>query len=326
MSSLAASYRGYADLAEAQVEGADIEARSAAKLLAKMPLEAWMESDIYRPQLERLLRELVNWTTESLMPSWQTEKRSDKKRTDLFEWNRSLGDLLARVVPFVSLDVARTALIKPFLSEDEEALSVLARFADMIVRRQVFDAASISANAIPLLDDCVSRVLRDRAFRPKSWRAGEINGYAMPELIVALLFVNVDKASGAARYVNGDWSQIETILPIVDQMVRNVGWSSYVMGKFLDLCERAGPAYPISKFGLQANAALAAIGNAEEGWVGTMLPARMASLVQRQSNWNFPLKLPDAQELLRVLDALIDLGDRRSAALEQAEAFRGIQR
>jgi len=43
-----------------------------------------------------------------------------------------------------------------------------------------------------------------------------------------------------------------------------LGWSSFVMGKFLDLCERAGPAYPILKFGQQANAALSSIGNAEE--------------------------------------------------------------
>jgi hypothetical protein len=56
-----------------------------------------------------------------------------------------------------------------------------------------------------------------------------------------------------------------------------------------------------------------------------MLPARLAGVVQRQADWNFPLKLPDAQELLKVLDALIDLGDRRSAALEQTEAFKGIQ-
>jgi hypothetical protein len=80
------------------------------------------------------------------------------------------------------------------------------------------------------------------------------------------------------------------------------------MGKFLDLCERAGGAYPISKVGPQANAALAVIGNTEEGWSGTILPARMAGVVQRQADWNFPLKLPDAQELLKVLDALIDLG------------------
>jgi hypothetical protein len=293
-------------------------AQMASKLPTKMPLEAWMASDAYRPLLGPLLLDLVNWTTDSLMPSWQMEKHSDKKRTDLFEWNRSLGDLLARVVPFVSLDVARNTLIKPFLADDEAALSVLARFTDMVVRRHVCDAATIPANAIPLLDDCVSRVLDDRTFKPNRWRAGQVNGYEMPELIAALLFVNVEEtAPGAARYANGDWSQIEIIMPIIDRMVRHVGWSSFVMGKFLDLCERAGRAYPLSKFGQQANATLSTIGNAEKGWTGTMLPARMASVVQLQADWNFPLRLEDAQELLTILDALIDLGDRRSAALEQ---------
>jgi hypothetical protein len=301
------------------------DAQSAAKLFPKFSLEAWMASRTFRLLLERLVFDLVKWTTESLMPSWRTKKRSDDKRTDLFEWDRSLGDLLARIVPSVALDVARNVLIKPFLADDEEALSVLARFAARSICRHVFDAATIPENIIPLLDDCVSRVLQDGTFRPKSWRAGEVHGYAMPELIDALLFVNVENAPEAARYVNGDWSQIETVLPIVDRMVRNVGWSSYVMGKFLVLCERAGRAYPISEFGPQVNAALAAIGNAEEGWSGTMLPGRMAGVVQRQADWNFPLKLLDAQELLKVLDALIDLGDRRSAALEQTEAFRGIQ-
>jgi hypothetical protein len=301
------------------------DAQTAAKLLPKVPLEAWMASGTFRPLLERLLFDLVKWTTESLMPSWRTKKRSDDKRTDLFEWDRSLGDLLARIVPFVALDVARNALIKPFLEDDEEALSLLARFADRTVCRHIFDATTVPENIIPLLDDCVSRVLQDRTFNPKSWHAGDVHGYAMPELIAALLFVNVENAPGATRYANGDWSQIEIVLPIIDRMVRHVGWSSFVMRKFLDLCERAGRGYPISKFGPQANAALAAIGNAEEGWSGTMLPVRMAGVVQRQADWNFPLKLADAHELLKVLDALIDLGDRRSAALEQTEAFRGIQ-
>jgi hypothetical protein len=194
--------------------------------MEERPLEAWMVSDTFRPLFEPLLFNLVNWTAESLVPSWQTKKRSDKKRTDLFEWNRTLGDILARVAPFVALDVARNALIKPLLADDEEALSVLARFADMAVRRQVFDAATIPQNIIPLLDDCVSRVVQDRGFKPKSWHAGEVHGHSMPELIAALLFVNVEHAPGAARYLNGDWSQIDTVLPVIDPMVRNVGWSS----------------------------------------------------------------------------------------------------
>lgn len=301
-------------------------AQTASRLLAKMPIEAWMASDLYRPLLEPLLFDLVGWTAESLMPLWQTERRSRSKRTDLLEWNRALGDLLARVIPFVSLGLARDKLIKPFLADDEEALSVLAHFADKVVVRQVFDAVLIPANAIPLLEDCVSRVLNDRTFRTSGWRAGEVNGYAMPELISALLFVNLEGiAPGAARFANGDWSQIETIMPIIDGMVRNVGWAPFVIGKYLALCERAGRAYPICKFGEQAYAALSAIENARGGWTGTMLMAKMAGLVQRQADWNFPLRLADAQNLLKVLDVLIDLGDRRSAALEQSEAFKGIQ-
>jgi hypothetical protein len=301
-------------------------AQTASKLFTKMPLEGWMASSEYRPLLEFLLIDLVQWTAESIMPSWQSERHSGRNRADLFEWNRILGDLLARVVPFVQLDVARNTLIRPFMADDEEALSVLARFTDMVVRRHVCDAATIPANAIPLLDDCVSRVLNDRAFKPNRWRSGQVNGSEMRELIAALLFVNVeDNALGAARCANGDWSQIEAVMPIIDRMVRHVGWSSFVMEKFLDLCERAGRAYPISKFGHQANAALSNIDNTEEGWTGTMLPARLACVVQRQADWNFPLRLEDARELLTILDALIDLGDRRSAALEQTEAFKGVQ-
>ncbi|HEV7411277.1 MAG TPA: hypothetical protein VGO01_22570, partial [Bradyrhizobium sp.] len=78
-------------------------------------------------------------------------------------------------------------------------------------------------------------------------------------------------------------------------------------------------------FGSQLNAALGAIGNAEEGWTGTVLAAKLAAIVQRQADWNFPLRIEEAQALLKILDWLIDLGDRRSAALEQTEAFKGVQ-
>jgi hypothetical protein len=38
--------------------------------------------------------------------------------------------------------------------------------------------------------------------------------------------------------------------------------------------------------------------------------ASRMGVVRRQADWHFRLKLQDAQELLKVLDALIDLGDR----------------
>jgi hypothetical protein len=97
------------------------------------------------------------------------------------------------------------------------------------------------------------------------------------------------------------------------------------MQKFMTLCERVGPSYPIDSFSQQVNAVLGSIANAKGSWAGTLLPARIAGTVQRLADFNFPLQLDQAQGLLKVLDALIDLGDRRSAALEQTEAFKEIQ-
>jgi hypothetical protein len=115
-------------------------------------------------------------------------------------------------------------------------------------------------------------------------------------------------------------------MPIVTKLIASAGWSTFVAQTFMTLCERAGTAYPVRDFASQANAMLDALPNAKGAWSGTTLPARIAAAVQRLADANFPLQRNDAQGLLRILDALVDLGDRRSAALEQTGAFRNVQR
>ncbi len=263
------------------------------------------------------------------MPSWRGENRrrgSDHSTTELIEWNGILGDLLARAAPFFEIEVVRTEFLGGFFTQDEEGLAVLAAFADMTVTRQVLDAPVIPANALDLLSDCVERVVMDRIFDPQSYRAGAVRGYDLPKLIGALLFVAVEKeAPGAARFANGDWSQVDVVMPIVTRLVTATGWSVFVMQKFMTLCERASTDYPLDAFALQANAVLGSIANAKGSWAGTLLPARIATTVQRLADANFPLRADQAQGLIKVLDALIDLSDRRSAALEQTEAVKGIQ-
>lgn len=197
----------------------------------------------------------------------------------------------------------------------------------MTVIRHVIDAPTVPPNTLDLLNDCVERVIRDRCFAPRSHRAGEVHGFDLPKLIKALLFVALDtEALGAARFANGNWSEISLVMPIVTKLVKATGWSTYVMQNYLTLCDRAGIAYPLDAFADQVNSFLGSISYAKGSWAGTMLPARTAAMVQRLADANFPLRTNQAQALLTVLDALIDLGDRRSAALEQAEAFRGIQK
>ncbi|MEJ0096508.1 MAG: hypothetical protein WDN46_24785 [Methylocella sp.] len=51
------------------------------------------------------------------------------------------------------------------------------------------------------------------------------------------------------------------------------------MSKFLLLCERAGNAYPIDDFIVQAAAVLSNTDNSKGNWVGTSLAARTAATV-----------------------------------------------
>ena len=299
-------------------------AQFAANVFQHLPIEAWCQSDIYRPLLQHVLKQFVAWTSERLMPSWR-ERGPDDDLARMIEWTRLLGDLLARAVPYYETEVVRKEFLAPFLTDDKNGLCVLAPFADSTVARHILDASTIPSNTFDLLNDCVERVVCDQIFNPTGYRAGEVHGSELPELIQALLCVAVEKADGAARFVNGDWSQISLIMPLVTRLVTATGWSPFVMGQFLTLCERAGDAYPLDAFAVQANAVLAAIENAKGGWAGTLLPARTAGVVQCLADVNFPLQADQAQALLRILDALIDLGDRRSAALEQTEVFRGIQ-
>jgi hypothetical protein len=136
------------------------------------------------------------------------------------------------------------------------------------------------------------------------------------------MFVSVEHAGMAARYANGDWSEISLILPIIDRFIRAGGWAVSVMGPFLTLCERAKANYHAETFADQVLAIISEGPDKLIGWHGTTTPARIAELVQYFAHRDAPMTLAVAQKFLRILDLLVDMGDRRSAALQLSEAFR----
>jgi transposase-like protein len=139
------------------------------------------------------------------------------------------------------------------------------------------------------------------------------------------MFVSVERADQASRFVNGDWSEIDLILPFVDRFVRAGGWSIAVMNSFLTLCERAKSTYPAESFSDQILAIidddLVVLGS----WQGTLFQVRIAALVQHITERDSPMQSPLAQKFLRILDRLVDIGDRRSAALQLSETFREVR-
>lgn len=237
-----------------------------------------------------------------------------------------LADLIARTAPYLPSDTVIHRYLKPFSAmPGDDGLAIIADFAEMITCRHVYDAETVSDGAVVLLDHCLQRLLSDHVFAPNSYRAGEVHGFELPRLIKALFFVSVENASGARRFANGDWTDLPRVMPLIDQLVRQAGWAPFVMETFLTMCQRANTAYPIDAFADQTTAALSALRDARANWTGLMLPARLSGMVQMLADANYPLTIAQSRSLLFVLDALIDLGDRRSAALEQSEAFRNTQ-
>ena len=96
------------------------------------------------------------------------------------------------------------------------------------------------------------------------------------------------------------------------------------MGHLLTLCERSIGNYPADRFVDQILYVLDGTESLRE-WHGTWIASRIANLVHQFANREAPMKLATGQKMLRILDALVDMGDRRSAALQQGEIFREIQ-
>jgi hypothetical protein len=61
------------------------------------------------------------------------------------------------------------------------------------------------------------------------------------------------------------------------------------------------------------------------GWRNSTLPSRIAGLIHAFAEREQPLPTQLAQAMLRVLDRLVDMGDRRSAALQTSESFKNVR-
>ena len=303
---------------------------AAAETVQKVPIEALCGSDQYKAPFLAYVRNLAAWTVGRFNPEDQPPDRGRLRRREyagLSQWPARLGELLARIVPFVEAETMKADYLGAFLEpDDENGLELTSHFAESVVCRHVLDAPSIHPHALPLLSLCLDQVRADPALRRSNYRSGKLHGFHLPRAVKSLLFVPIsEEASGSARFANGDWTDLPLVLPLVEDLVRECGWAPDVMEVFLTLAERAGISYPIDAFVTLVTSVLTELGGNADGWVGSMMPARLSGAIQVLADGNYPLSQDRATALLRLLDMLIDHGDRRAAALEQSETFREIR-
>lgn len=299
--------------------------KQAAEILNCIPFDEILNSSA-RSMLLDFLASVLDWTNKKSAPPWVKARRRDRSVTRIYEWTNALGSKLGRVAGLLPLGEFRAPFLDPILAlEGDNCWALLAPLASTYVCAYMYDAPVVPTDAIATLDLCLERFLKDSVFKRNSYRSGEFTGFHQPELARTLMFVSVERANMATRYANGDWSEINRILPLIDRFVRAGGWAASVMDLFLTLCERARANYPAEDF---ADQVLSIISNGSDnlnGWHGTFVPARIAELVQHFAHRDTPMKVALAQKFLRILDMLVDMGDRRSAALQLGEAFREIR-
>lgn len=301
------------------------KSQGAAKILDLIPYEEILQSEAKDALLD-FLAGVLEWTNQKNAPHWIKPGRRNRSATDHLEWTHALGARLGMVAGLLSLGDFQSRFLDPILNlEGDNCWSILSSFSNAYVCAYIFDAKDVPDDAVAILDLILARLLKSSVFRRDSYRSGELTGFDQPRLVETMMFVSVEKADLAARYVNGDWSEIERIMPIIDKFIRNVGWAASVMNHFLTLCERAKDNYPAEPF---ADQVLSIIGSGPEklkGWNGTFTAARIAELIQHFSHRDTPMSQGLAQKFLKILDMLVDMGDRRSAALQLSEAFREVR-
>ena len=145
-------------------------------------------------------------------------------------------------------------------------------------------------------------------------------------MIKDVLLVSIKEAAGSSRFANGDWKDLHLLSPAISDLMSVGGWVPFVMEQYLTMCERAETSQPLHTFCKDVLNAMVAISARPELWSGSLISARISSRVQSYAKALHPLNQEDKTKLLKVLDGLIDLGDRRAVALEQSEAFRDFQR
>jgi hypothetical protein len=320
--------RGRETAVEWEPSSTDLNTQFLSKNLARIPIASAISDGLHRDLFLTWCANLVGWTIERLYPSWVNLENQDafeSSSSDLYEWRRELYRFFARVS--LHLDPAESIrrFVEPAIGTDDETFGSLMTSYVSSLTHTIMDEPVFPVNSLPLLERIVPRVLVHRRWEQSRWNDGDIHDSDLFSMIRALFFIDVERAMGAARFANGDWTDVTNINSVIDPILTAQGQNSTVISAYLTLCERAYKAYPLELFVAKLPIVLGEGSGMPLGWRGTTIPARLAGVIQLFSEKVQPLSEEMARALLRALDALVDMGDRRAAAIQISEAFKDVR-
>ncbi|NMY29050.1 hypothetical protein HBO19_24025 [Pseudomonas sp. WS 5021] len=298
------------------------------KVLELAPISAFMADTVTRDLLLTWCDSLVLWTCERLCPDWSRGAgRQDFKAKShgYFEWRNALYLFLARISMILDPEVSYRRFIAPVVGKDDETFCTLLQcYVDYLVKK-IRNEPTVQTTALLLLEKIVSRILECADWKSAVWSDGRLRCSELEQIIRALFSIDIKNSQNASKFSNSDWSGIAPILALTDPLLAHHGKIPLVASLFVNRCERNFDTYPIEHFVTHLGHVLGRTDGMPPGWRGTTLPARLAGLIQRFSERTQPIPASVAQMLLSGLDTLVDLGDRRAAAVQISEVFKDVR-
>lgn len=294
------------------------------KVLDVIPVDAAVADQAHVTQFLDWCEGLVKWTIERIVPSWATGRRDieDQYRPDYYEWQRRLYRFLAKLSLRLPVSESIRRFLEPAMATDDETFGALVESYSSYLMVQIADAREIPQVALELLSVVARRVLVY-----KGWRYAGDGGRSdreLVEIVQHLFFDGMGYAGGAVRFANGNWADVGVVIPVFEPVLREHGSVTFVARSWMSLCESSFEHYPVEHF-VENLQHLFAGQEEPTGWRNTQLPARLSGLIQRFSERTQPMPLAMAQRLLWALDRLVDMGDRRAAAVQLSEVFRSVR-
>ncbi len=316
--------RGRTVNTEWRVNPLDVDTSLLEKVLRVIPFEAALANQAHEAMFLDWCEGLAKWTIERIAPSWARSGREldDDFATNNFEWCHHLYQFLARISLMVSLDEGMRRFLQPAMTANDEAFTNLTQPFTAHLIGQVMDSPKIPRNALPLLTAVAQRVLTHRG-----WEHFRHDGHSKLDFVTIvnhLFFADLGYAGGAVRFANRDWTEVGVVISVFEPILSAHGSAPLVSRAWVSLCESSLEHYPVQHFVDNLDYVLVGEGT-PPGWRGTQLPGRLSGLIQRFSERQQPMPLAMAQKLLRALDRLVDMGDRRAAAVQLSEVFRSVR-
>jgi hypothetical protein len=291
------------------------------KVMQVIPLEATLTDLGHAPLFLDWCEGLAKWTVKRIAPAWAKNRRDidDNYAFNNFEWCHHLYQFLARVSLKLSVEEGTRRFLEPAMSvNDETFANLIVSFTGHLIG-QVMDSSEIPKSALPLLAVVTQRILACRDW-PHAGHADQ----DFVAIVRHLFFADIGYAGGAVRFANRNWTEVGVVIPVFEPILRAHGSVTFVAHAWMNVCESSFEHYPVQHFVDNLEYLLIGEGT-PPGWRNTQLPGRLSGLIQRFAERQQPMPLVMAQKLLRALDRLVDMGDRRAAAVQLSEVFRSVR-